>query len=175
MELRHSAMPSHEPPEPADPVEVVVEPAPTELIFRVDRRLTMLRIGGFLVFALAAAFEADPVRRAFALIAAAVLAAYGLRDLLAPVRLSADAEGVTVITGYAGHRRLPWGEIDKVRLDERRRLGTRSELLEIDTGDNLYLLSTYDLGVRCWDAARQLRRLASAGELGRLPDGEQEQ
>jgi hypothetical protein len=45
-------------------------------------------------------------------------------------------------------------------VDERRRLGTRSELLEIDTGNSLHLFSTYDLGVSCWEAARVLAGLA---------------
>jgi hypothetical protein len=163
MELRHSAMPPSDNQPGPPPGDQPAPPAADEPVtFRVDRRLTMLRIGGFLVFVLVAAFETAPAPRLFALVAALVLAAYGLRDLVVPVRLAADTEGVTVATGYAGRRRLSWDEIDRVRLDERRRFGTRSELLEIDTGDNLYLLSTYDLGVRCDDAVKSLQRLSRA-------------
>ena len=33
-----------------------------------------------------------------------------------------------------------------MRLDERRRLGTRSAALEVDTDDHIYLFSSFDLG-----------------------------
>ena len=36
------------------------------------------------------------------LVVAVGLAVYGLRDLLAPVRLAADGDGLTVVTGFAG-------------------------------------------------------------------------
>ena len=54
---------------------------------------------------------------------------------------------VAVIAGFAARRRLPWEQIDVVRVDERPHLGLRTETLEIDTGDRLYLISRYDLGV----------------------------
>ena len=64
------------------------------------------------------------------------LAGWALRDLIAPVRLAADADGVTVVTGFARRRRhLPWAQIERVRVDRRDRLGLRSEMLEIDAGD----------------------------------------
>jgi Bacterial PH domain len=158
MELRHSAM-----PEGGDePVEVPAQPEPTELSYRVDRRLTAVRATGAVIFAVVAVLESGPLPRLFALLAGAVLAVYTVRDLLVPVRLTADADGVTLVTGFARRRRLAWSEIDRVRLDERRRLGTRSDLLEIDTGEALYLFSSYDLGTSCWEAAQQLSRLAGA-------------
>jgi PH (Pleckstrin Homology) domain-containing protein len=159
MELRHSAMPEGG-DEPAE--DLPAEPEPTELSYRVDRRLTAVRAAGAVIFAVAAVLEGGLLPRLFALLAAAVLAVYALRDLLAPVRLTADADGVTLVTGFVSRRRLAWTEIDRVRLDERRRLGTRSDLLEIDTGEALYLFSSYDLGISCWEAARQLSRLAGA-------------
>lgn len=72
---------------------------------------------------------------------------WGVRDLLAPVRLIADPAGLTVTTGYAGHRRLSWADIERVRLDARPRYGARTQLLEIDAGEALYFFSRYDLGV----------------------------
>ena len=51
-------------------------------------------------------------------------------------------------------------------LDQRRRLGTRSEMLEIDTGDMLYLFSGYDLGVPVPQAARAVAALAPPGIAG---------
>jgi hypothetical protein len=107
----------------------------------------------------ALAFHDDRAKLAFTGLAALVTGAYALRDLIAPVRLAADREGLTVIYGYAGHRRLEWDVIERIRLDERRRLGTRSAALEIDTGDHLYLLSPYDLGTDPADAVEALARL----------------
>ena len=65
--------------------------------------------------------------------------------MIAPVRVAADEQGVTVVTGYAGHRRLSWSELDRVRVDSRTRYGARSAFLEIDAGESLYFFSRYDL------------------------------
>jgi hypothetical protein len=105
----------------------------------------------------------DPGRLLIAGLAAVLLAAYALRDLLVPVRLAADTEGVTVVTGYAGRRRIPWSEVERIRVDSRRRLGTRSELLEVDTGESLHLFSTQELSAPVEDVVRELQRLRSGG------------
>lgn len=138
--------------------------AADRLSWRVSRGMSVLKAGGALVFTMLALVSlGDPIRLAVAGLAAVVLAGYALRDLLAPVRLAADAEGVTVIAGFAGRRRLPWSQIERVRVDERRRLGTRSEFLEIDAGDSLHLFSTYDLDKPCREVAEELGRLRSGG------------
>jgi hypothetical protein len=132
----------------------------TDLSWRVNSRLTVLKIGGTGLFLLAAvAFLGDPVGLTVALLAAAALAGFALRDVLAPVRLAADPAGVTVVTGFNGRRHLPWDKIERVRVDERTRLGVRSQLLEIDTGDTLHLFSGYELSASCEDVARQLESL----------------
>jgi hypothetical protein len=59
---------------------------------------------------------------------------------------------------------LAWNEIERLRLDERRRLGTRSASLEIDTGDQLYLLGPYDLGTDPADAVEALDRLRPSAD-----------
>lgn len=160
MELRHSTMPEGQQPPSTGSAptgsQLPDEPAPTEVAYRVDRRLTAVRMVGALVFTLIALVRSDPASRTVALVAAVVLAVYTVRDRLVPVRLAADTEGVDVVTGFAGRRRIPWSEIERVRLDTRSRLGTRSELIEIDTGEQLHLFSQYDLGVPCWEAARTL-------------------
>jgi PH (Pleckstrin Homology) domain-containing protein len=159
MELRHSAMPEGGPPVPGPDAP---EPAePSAVSFRVDRRLTALRAGGAVLFVLAGLVVADRLAWVFAFGAAGVLVVYTLRDLLAPVRLAADTEGVTVVTGFAGRHRLAWSEIERVRVDEARRFGTRSELVEIDADERLYLFSTYDLGARCHDVVQALTRLSA--------------
>ena len=155
------------PDEPARDLVVPVEhdaAPPTQVSFRVDGRLTAVKVTGAVIFLLLAlAFLGDAAREVFSGAAAVVLAGYAVRDLAAPRRLSADPDGVTVVAGFAGHRRLGWTEIQRVRVDQRRRLGTRSELLEIDTGDQLYLFSGYDLGTPVWQAVRVLAAIAPPG------------
>lgn len=85
-------------------------------------------------------------------VAAAAVAIYGLRDLLGRDRLRADSTGLRIGTGFGRHRALPWSEVENLRVDQRNRLGARSELLEIDAGDELYLLSRFDLGAAPSDA-----------------------
>jgi hypothetical protein len=160
MELRHSAMPDP-PPRPAEtPQPEVSGPPPTELSFRVDRRLTAVKVAGAVLFLLLAGYfelsGGDPARVVFAVLGALVLGGYAARDMVAPVRLAADADGVTVVSGFAGQRRLPWAAVERIRVDRRNRLGTRSELLEIDAGETLHLFSGYDLGMPCWEAAQAL-------------------
>jgi hypothetical protein len=142
------------------------EPEPMAVSFRVDGRLTAAKVAGAVIFLLiAVAFVEDPARSVFAGLAGLLVGAYAIRDVSAPVRLAADADGVTVVTGFTARRRLAWDQIERVRVEKRRRLGTRSELLEIDTGETLHLFSSYDLGVAPWEAARTL-----AGLTNRLLD-----
>jgi hypothetical protein len=148
------------------PDDEPVDPAPESdrLSWRVSRGMSVLKAGGALVFTMLAVFSVgEPVRLAVAGVAALVLAGYALRDLVAPVRLTADVDGVTVISGFAGRSHLPWSQIERVRVDERRRLGTRSELLEIDAGDSLHLFSRYDLDRPCEEVVEALTRLRTGG------------
>jgi hypothetical protein len=100
------------------------------------------------------------------LIAAALVAAYGLRDVLGRERLRADAHGVRIGTGFTGHRDLPWSRLERVGVDHRLRLGLRIDLLELDAGEELFLLSRYDLGADPHDAYEALNELR--GGDGRL-------
>ena len=81
---------------------------------------------------------------------------YGLRDVLARERLRADADGVVAVRGYSGRRHLAWAEIEAVRVDAHQRLGARTELLEIDTGPEIYQFSRYDLGTEPAEALSML-------------------
>ena len=92
-----------------------------------------------------------------AVAAALFLAVWGVRDLVAAVRLAADADGVTVVSGFAGRRRLPWAAIERIAVDTRTRRGLRSETLEIDTGEALHLFSRCDLGAQPDEVAERLR------------------
>jgi hypothetical protein len=117
-------------------------------------------MGTVAVVVLAVAFAGnDPIRWALATIVAAGLALWALRDVLAPVRLAADAAGVTVITGFARRRHLAWSAIERVRVDKTTRRGLRSELLELDAGDAIFLLSAHELGALPEDVATALADL----------------
>ncbi|MCY1141334.1 PH domain-containing protein [Actinoplanes sp. Pm04-4] len=117
-------------------------------------------IGVVAVVVLAFAFAGrDPVRWVLAAVVVLGLLGWALRDLLRPVRLAADAEGVTVVTGYASRRRLAWGQIERVRVDRRTHRGLRSEMLELDAGEAIYLFSANDLGALPEEVATALADL----------------
>jgi hypothetical protein len=133
-----------------------------EVRWRVNPRLTALKIAVAVLFLVAAVlFAGEPVGLAVGVAAALALAAFALRDLLAPVRLAADPTGVTVVSGFAGQRHLPWARIERIRVDERHRFGMRSQLLEIDTGDSLHLFSGHELSASCAEVAALLQALRS--------------
>ena len=117
-------------------------------------------LGAVAVLVLVFAFgREDPVQWVLAGAVAIALATWALRDVVAPVRLAADPEGVTVVAGFAGRRRLSWAQIERVRLDRRERLGLTSEMLEIDADDALYLFSMHDLGADPHDVLPVLEEL----------------
>lgn len=90
--------------------------------------------------------------------AALLVGAMGLRDVLVPVRLAADENGITVVQGFASKRHVPWETIWDIKVDVRRRWGLRSEMLEIDTGDYLHIFSSHELGASPTEVAAALRR-----------------
>ncbi|WP_242894720.1 PH domain-containing protein [Actinomadura litoris] len=109
--------------------------------------------------ALAVANAGDAERLLLAGVAAAGLAALALRDLIAPVRVAADPGGLTIVTGYASRRHVPWSRVTAIRVDERRRLLLHTRLLEIETTDDLHLFSAFDLGADVHDVAEALYRI----------------
>ncbi|MEV6929618.1 PH domain-containing protein [Dactylosporangium sp. NPDC051485] len=156
--MRSGAFSEHEQPAPAPP---------SDGRWRVSPGFTALKCAVTVVLALAAAFFAeDRAALSAAIVAAVVAGGYALRDVLAPVRLAADQHGLTVVTGYAGHRRVEWSQVERIRVEARSRGGLRGELLEIDTGDTLHLLSTHDLHARPADVAEELDRIRTTGGSG---------
>lgn len=99
-----------------------------------------------------------PWQSAAAALVAAGMAGWAARDLVAPVRLAADGAGLTVVTGFARRCRLAWSDVERVRVDSRR----RSRLLEVDAGDRIYLFSRYDLDADLDDVAGTLALLRAA-------------
>ncbi|MQA27115.1 MAG: PH domain-containing protein [Micromonosporaceae bacterium] len=119
-----------------------------------------MKLVGALIFVAAALLLArNPEGLLICAIAAAAIGAYALRDLLAPVRLAADGTGLTVVSGYAALRRIPWSQVERIRIDARQRLGLRSELLEIDAGSSVHLFSSAELGAPVEQVADALRTL----------------
>ena len=117
----------------APTTDAVPEPPLKAARWHVDRTALVAKIIGVVAFALIPqVLSLNAGSRWFGLLLALVFAVYAPRDVVAPVRLSADAEGVTVVKGYAGHRRLPWSEIERLRVGSQR----RAEFLEVDTGDS---------------------------------------
>ncbi|MGH3715611.1 MAG: PH domain-containing protein [Micromonosporaceae bacterium] len=134
--------------------------AATELSWRVPGGTVLIKVLGTVGFGLVALWlAADVAGLALAVVATLAIAAYAARDLLAPVRLAADGDGLTVVTGFARRRHIPWRDVERIRIDERQRFGTRSALLEIDTGETLHFFGTSELGEPVDDVAEALRRL----------------
>ncbi|MEU7587933.1 PH domain-containing protein [Micromonospora sp. NPDC049230] len=127
--------------------------------WRVPAALPAVKLAGaVLLAALGLLFaDGDPVRLVVAVLAAAALAGWAVRDLVAPVRLAVDPAGLTVIHGFAGRRLLPWSAVEEIAVDRRPRLGLTSETLEIDAGDSLHLFGRYDLGATPEEVAAALR------------------
>ncbi|MGY0230249.1 PH domain-containing protein [Longispora urticae] len=100
----------------------------------------------------------DPTRLGVSVLAALLVAAWAARDAILKVRVAADAAGVTVVSGIS-RKQLPWGEIERIKLDVRSRLGLRSELMEIDTGEQIYLFSQNELSAPVAEVVEDLRRI----------------
>jgi hypothetical protein len=154
---------------------VSAEPfASTVRQWRVPVKLPVVKsVGAVLLVALGLLFaEGDPVQLVLAGLGAVGLAGWALRDLLAPVRLAVDPQGLTVVTGFATRRRLDWSAVESVQVDDRPRFGLRSQFLEIDAGESLYLLSRHDLDADPVEVARFLHaHRPEDGGVSREPGG----
>jgi hypothetical protein len=146
-------------PRPAVPPEES-EPVSQRLSWRVPGGVVIMKLAGTAILAVIGVLVAqDTAGLVVVAVAAGAVGLHALRDIIAPVRLRADGEGVTVVHGFAGRRRIPWRDVERIRIDERRRFGMRSALLEIDTGHALHLFSASELGTPTDDVADALRRL----------------
>lgn len=80
-----------------------------------------------------------------------------LSDTVVRPRLAADNDGLTVRT-LSRRRSAPWTDC-AVRLRAGRRLGTATHTLEIDVGEELFVLGRRELGADPVHVADQLNRL----------------
>ena len=142
---------------------------PAVVPWRVSPPLTWAKVIATLAFVgVAVVYHDDRMRLLVTLVGALLLGCYAARDLFIPVRLTADAEGITVVAGLR-RRRLAWSQIERIRVDAHSRLGLRTEMLEIDAGDSLHLLSTYDLNAPVSDVAETLAELRPVAPSGDSP------
>jgi hypothetical protein len=133
--------------------------------WRVAPGLTALKLAGAVILLAVAGFawlRNDPGQFFVAGVAGLGLAALGVRDLVAPVRVAADQDGVTLVTGFARRVRLPWSHIEAVRVDARSRYGLRMESLEIDAGDSIHQFGTTELGAPVHEVVAALAALRRA-------------
>ena len=77
---------------------------------------------------------------------------FGLRDLLLSPTLTADAAGLTVVEGVR-RTRATWSEVARLRVVTDR----RTDLLELDLGDRLVVLSRRRLGAPVDDVLTALQ------------------
>ncbi|WP_433723178.1 PH domain-containing protein [Actinoplanes sp. CA-051413] len=123
-------------------------------------------LGAVALVVLVVAFgRKDPVQWFIAVVVAAALTGWAVRDLIAPVRLSADTSGVTMVVGFVRRRHVAWPQIERVRVDRRERMGLRNRLLEIDAGDSLHLFSQHELGTDPEEVAESLNALRANAPL----------
>ncbi|MCW3840795.1 PH domain-containing protein [Micromonospora yasonensis] len=132
--------------------------------WRVPAVLPVVKLAGVLILvALGLLFAgSDRVQLVLAGLAAAALAGWAVRDLVAPVRLAVDAQGITVIRGFAGRRLLPWPAVEAIRVERRTRRGLTAETLEVDAGESLHLFGRYDLDAPPQEVAEALRAARAA-------------
>jgi hypothetical protein len=134
-----------------------------EYQWRVSPGLVVLKLAGAVILAVVAMVTAgvstDRLGVVVAAFGAVGLGVFALRDLLAPVRVQADPDGVTLVAGFARRVRLPWSAIERVRVDARSRYGIRSEHLEIDAGDSVHMFSAVELSAPVADVAAVLNEI----------------
>lgn len=99
-------------------------------------------------------------------IAAVGLLVFAAGSWRARPRLALTGEGL-VYRGWFRTRALARADIDSIRITEFRRIGRKVRLLEIDSGDNLIVLTRWDLGT---DPLIVLDDLTTAGWAGSSPD-----
>ncbi|MEJ3742450.1 PH domain-containing protein [Actinomycetes bacterium KLBMP 9797] len=133
-------------------------------VWRVPRKVPLAKLAGAVLLLAVGLLldDGDVMRLMVAAIAAVALAGWAVRDLVAPVRVAADATGVTVATGLAGRRHLAWSQIERVRVDARSHWGLQTAMLEIDAGDALHLFTERELGAPPAEVAAALATLRTA-------------
>jgi hypothetical protein len=134
-------------------------PGPAELHYSVPTGVIAAKLAFAALLLALTVILATHEEVVIGVVATLAAAAYAARDLIARERLRADRDGLVVVRGYAGHRRLAWSELERISVESRLRLGARTETLELDTGEEIYLFGRYDLGTEPEQAFDELDEL----------------
>jgi hypothetical protein len=137
------------------------ESRPAVARFVPDRRYTVLAALGAVAAATACALTTDAPGRLLAGIAALLLAAYVVSDLVFSPRLTASRDGLRIHSPLL-RADLPWSVVEDVRADVRSRYGLRSVTLEVDAGETFAVFSRRALGVEPEEAADLVRAFRPA-------------
>ena len=124
--------------------------------FGPDRRLSAAYAASALIAVAAVVLTRDAPGRLLFAIAALILAAYAITDVLFWPRVRVGRAGLTVNTP-ALRASFGWDQVQDVRADSRQRLGLRLVTLEIDVADQLVVLSRRALGTDPERAAALIR------------------
>jgi hypothetical protein len=120
------------------------------------------------VLGLGLAVVADTGGRLLVLPAAVAALLYAARDAIAGPVLSADAEGLELVTGWR-RLRVPWSSVERLRVVTDR----RTRLVEVDLGSTVVALSGTRLGRDPRDVLEDLLRIRDGGgdapAAGRAP------
>jgi len=130
-----------------DTLVVAVPPARVRVLLGLAGALALVTVG------------ADPAGRLLAVPAAVAALALAVRDLRSGPVLRADRTGVEVLQGLR-RVRAEWGRVRRIQVVRDR----RAELLELDLGDGLVLLSRHRLGRLPADVLADLLSVRAAAE-----------
>lgn len=138
--------------------------------WRIPPRRSVAKGALAVLFLLAALADHDRTWQAFTGLGALIMAGHAARDILLPVRLAADSQGATIVSGLARRLRVPWSQVETITATSHRHLGLNTRVLELDLGSDLHLLTEGDLGAPPEDVARVLRDLADAALEDAAPE-----
>jgi hypothetical protein len=130
-----------------------------EMTWAVPTKYVVAEAVGAAAFLLAALLASGRIATVVGLGCGALLGVIALRDALLRPRLAAGPDGLRIVTGPAGRQALGWDRVERVTAGVQLRHGLRSALLEIDTADRLYVLSTRELGADPTDVAQAVNAL----------------
>jgi len=128
----------------------------TELRFGPDGRLIALTAVAAVGAVIGALATSDRAGRILLAIAAVLLAAYAVTDVIYRPRIVVTVDGI-VIRAPGGSARLGWADVHRIEALGRMRLGLRSVTLEIDTETSLHVFSRRALGADPDTAADLIR------------------
>lgn len=140
-----------------------VGPPPTSVSYRVPIVVFAAKCGLAAVLVVVTLVFGVREQVTIGLAAALAVIIFAARDVVARERLRADADGLVAVSGYAGRRHLDWSDVQRMVVDSRLRLGARTETLEVDAGDQIFLFGRFDLGVPPDEALATLEQIRPAG------------